>query len=124
MPLKGTVWRVFPLIARIALGTFFHITLGSAQFWPPGERVSQESLAPGHPCFAPGQPSFAPVQQAFFGPHTPKHLWHPLLSTLVNFEVAGPLFGIPKTVPLVNRAFVPLKRGVSDENSENDKFVF
>ena len=32
---------------------------------------------------------FAPVQQAF-GPHTPKHLLHPLLRTLGNFEVSGP----------------------------------
>ena len=32
MPLKGTVWRVFPLIALIALGAFFHSTPGSAQF--------------------------------------------------------------------------------------------
>ena len=31
MPLKGTVWRVFPLIALIALGAFFHSTPGSAQ---------------------------------------------------------------------------------------------
>ena len=30
MPLKGTVWRVFPLIALIALGGFFHSTPGSA----------------------------------------------------------------------------------------------
>ena len=30
MPLKGTVWRVFPLIALIALGAFFHSTPGSA----------------------------------------------------------------------------------------------
>ena len=31
MPLKGTVWRVFPLIALIALGASFHSTPGSAQ---------------------------------------------------------------------------------------------
>ena len=30
MPLKGTVWRVFPLIALIALGAFFHSTPGLA----------------------------------------------------------------------------------------------
>ena len=31
MPFKGMVWRVFPLIALIALGAFFHSTPGSAQ---------------------------------------------------------------------------------------------
>ena len=31
MPLKGTVWGGFPLIALIALGAFFHSTPGSAQ---------------------------------------------------------------------------------------------
>ena len=40
-----------------------------------------------NPGFAPVQPSFAPVQQAF-DPHTPKHLLHPLLTTLGNFEVS------------------------------------
>ena len=33
MPLKGTVWRVFPLSALIALGAFFHSTPGLSQFW-------------------------------------------------------------------------------------------
>ena len=37
-----------------------------------------------HQCNPP-----APVQQAF-GPHTPKHMLHPLLTTLGNFEVSGP----------------------------------
>ena len=32
MPLKGTVWRVFPLLALIALGAFFHSTPGLAHF--------------------------------------------------------------------------------------------
>ena len=56
-------------------------------FWPPGEMVSRESLAPVQPFFAPVQPPPAPVQQAF-GPHAPKHLLHPLLTTLCTFEVA------------------------------------
>ena len=50
-------------------------------FWLDGERVTQESLTPL-------QPSFAPEQQGF-GPNTPKHLLHPLLTTLGNFEVSG-----------------------------------
>ena len=32
MPLKGTVWRAFPLIALIALGAFFYSTPGSAHY--------------------------------------------------------------------------------------------
>ena len=61
-------------------------------FWQVGERVSEESLAPGQPCFAPVQPSFAPVQQAF-GPHTPKHLLHPLLTTLGNLRLPASVAG-------------------------------
>ena len=51
-------------------------------FWPPGEMVSRESLAPEHPCFAPAQQAFAP--------HAQKQLLHPLLTTLSSFEVSDP----------------------------------
>ena len=34
------------------------------------------------------------------------------------------LLGVQETVLLVNRAFVPLKEGVFDENGENDEFAF
>ena len=39
--------------------------------------------------FASGRPSLAPVQQVV-GPRTPKHLLHPLLTALGEFEVSGP----------------------------------
>ena len=32
--------------------------------------------------------------------------------------------GVPKTVLLVNRAFVPPEKGVFDENGENDESAF
>ena len=49
MPLKGTVWRVFPLIALIALGAFFHSTPGSAHFRrvAAGRAVGSEALGFG-----------------------------------------------------------------------------
>ena len=58
-------------------------------FWIQGAKVSQESFAPPKPCFAPVQLSLAPVQEDF-GALGPKHLLHPLLSTLGTFEVSGP----------------------------------
>ena len=62
---------------------------GAKGGWTQGAKVSQESSAPPKPCFAPVQPFFAPVHQAF-GPHTPKHLLHPLLTTFGNYKVLGP----------------------------------
>ena len=51
--------------------------------------VYRECLVRMQPWFAPVRPSLAPVQQGF-GPHAPKHLMHPLLTTLGTLEVSDP----------------------------------
>ena len=50
--------------------------------------LDPESKGLPKPCFAPVQLSFAPVQEDFAA-LGPKHLLHPLLTTLGTFEVSG-----------------------------------